>query len=201
MNTLRQGFAEELGAALGEIEKSDVKAVVFASGKPDGFIAGADIKMLQKMRTANEAAELAKSGQRALDRVANFPKPVVAAIHGACLGGGLEVALACHARVATSDDKTRLGLPEVQLGLLPALDEKGASPARASGAVRLCHTATKPRGLARPSSSVAGAAEREPERSVLPYVSTGSGVRHSQRPKSAGVLKVWNDAEVMRPRG
>ena len=121
MNTLRQGFAEELGAALGEIEKSDVKAVVFASGKPDNFIAGADIKMLQKMRTANEAAELAKSGQRSLDRVANFPKPVVAAIHGACLGGGLEVALACHARVATSDDKTRLGLPEVQLGLLPAL--------------------------------------------------------------------------------
>jgi 3-hydroxyacyl-CoA dehydrogenase / enoyl-CoA hydratase / 3-hydroxybutyryl-CoA epimerase len=121
MNTLRQGFAEELEAALAEIEKSEVKAVVLASGKPEGFIAGADIKMLQKMRTANEAAELAKNGRRALERIANFPKPVVAAIHGACLGGGLEVALACHARVATSDDKTRLGLPEVQLGLLPGL--------------------------------------------------------------------------------
>jgi 3-hydroxyacyl-CoA dehydrogenase/enoyl-CoA hydratase/3-hydroxybutyryl-CoA epimerase len=94
---------------------------VLASGKPDNFIAGADIKMLRAMKTANDAAELAKTGRRALDRLASFPKPVVAAIHGACLGGGLELALACASRVASSDDKTRLGLPEVQLGLLPGL--------------------------------------------------------------------------------
>jgi len=122
MNTLRANFAGELEAVLAEIEaQSEIRAVVIASGKPDGFIAGADIKMLREMRTANDAAELAKTGRRALERIANFPKPVVAAIHGACLGGGLELALACRARVATSDDKTRLGLPEVQLGLLPGL--------------------------------------------------------------------------------
>ncbi|HEX6277540.1 MAG TPA: fatty acid oxidation complex subunit alpha FadJ [Polyangiaceae bacterium] len=122
MNTLRDDFAQELEAALEGIEKdSAVKAVVIASGKPDNFVAGADIKMLRAIRTANEAAELTKRGRRALDRVASSTKPFVAAIHGACLGGGLELALACHGRVASSDDKTRLGLPEVQLGLLPGL--------------------------------------------------------------------------------
>jgi 3-hydroxyacyl-CoA dehydrogenase/enoyl-CoA hydratase/3-hydroxybutyryl-CoA epimerase len=122
VNSLRGNFAEELDQALDAIEKqNEVRAVVIASGKPDGFIAGADIKMLRAIRTANEAAELTKRGRQALERIENFSKPVVAAINGACLGGGLELTLACHARVASNDEKTRLGLPEVQLGLLPGL--------------------------------------------------------------------------------
>jgi 3-hydroxyacyl-CoA dehydrogenase/enoyl-CoA hydratase/3-hydroxybutyryl-CoA epimerase len=122
VNSLRANFADELDRELDGIEKrSEVKAVVIASGKPDGFIAGADIKMLRALRTVNDAVELTKRGRGALERIENFSKPVVAAIHGACLGGGLELTLACHARIATSDDKTRLGLPEVQLGLLPGL--------------------------------------------------------------------------------
>ncbi len=122
VNTLRGNFADELSLVLDDAESSaDVKALVVASGKPDGFVAGADIKTLIAAKSAADASELSRRGQRVLDRLAAFPKPVVAAIHGACLGGGLELALACHARVATSDDKTRLGLPEVQLGLLPAL--------------------------------------------------------------------------------
>ncbi|HVR19619.1 MAG TPA: fatty acid oxidation complex subunit alpha FadJ [Polyangiaceae bacterium] len=122
MNTLRANFADELETALDAIEKDDVvKAVVIASGKPDSFVAGADIKMLRAIRTANEAAQLTQRGRGALERIESFPKPIVAAIHGAALGGGLELALACRARIASSDDKTRLGLPEVQLGLLPGL--------------------------------------------------------------------------------
>ena len=122
VNTLRENFAQELEAAFDGIEKdSAVKAVVIASGKPDGFVAGADIKMLRAIKNANEAAELTKRGRRSLERIENSSRPVVAAIHGACLGGGLELALACRARIASSDDKTRLGLPEVQLGLLPGL--------------------------------------------------------------------------------
>jgi 3-hydroxyacyl-CoA dehydrogenase/enoyl-CoA hydratase/3-hydroxybutyryl-CoA epimerase len=122
VNTLRADFAEELSVLLDVVESaSDVRAVVVASGKPDGFVAGADIKMLMAARTAADVSELSRRGQRALDRLAELSKPVVAAIHGACLGGGLELALACHGRVASSADKTKLGLPEVQLGLLPAL--------------------------------------------------------------------------------
>jgi 3-hydroxyacyl-CoA dehydrogenase/enoyl-CoA hydratase/3-hydroxybutyryl-CoA epimerase len=122
VNTLRGDFADELSAILDQVEStSDVRAVVIASGKPENFVAGADIKMLMAAKTAADVSELSRKGQRALDRLADFPKPVVAAIHGACLGGGMELALACHGRVASTDEKTKLGLPEVQLGLLPAL--------------------------------------------------------------------------------
>jgi 3-hydroxyacyl-CoA dehydrogenase/enoyl-CoA hydratase/3-hydroxybutyryl-CoA epimerase len=90
-----------------------------SSYRSTGFLAGADITMLQAVHTEKEAADLARTGQRAMDRIAAFRVPVVAAIHGAALGGGLEVAMACHARVASDDKKTKLGLPEVMLGVLP----------------------------------------------------------------------------------
>jgi 3-hydroxyacyl-CoA dehydrogenase/enoyl-CoA hydratase/3-hydroxybutyryl-CoA epimerase len=122
VNTLRGDFAEELDVILDRIEGSaDVRAVVVASGKKEGFVAGADIKQLLLVPNAEAASELSRRGQRVLDRLSALKKPVVAAIHGACLGGGLELALACHGRVASSSETTKLGLPEVQLGLLPAL--------------------------------------------------------------------------------
>jgi 3-hydroxyacyl-CoA dehydrogenase/enoyl-CoA hydratase/3-hydroxybutyryl-CoA epimerase len=122
VNTLSAAFATELSRLLDEVERDDsITAVVVVSGKQDGFIAGADLKLLSSLTTADQARELSRSGQRSLERVARSRKPFVAAIHGACLGGGLEVALACQARVASSDERTKLGLPEVQLGLLPGL--------------------------------------------------------------------------------
>ncbi|HEY4156806.1 MAG TPA: fatty acid oxidation complex subunit alpha FadJ [Polyangiaceae bacterium] len=122
VNTLQADFASEFTEVFDELARdSALIAVVLTSGKPDGFIAGADIKMLLGAERAEQATELSRNGQRALERVVTFRAPVVAAIHGACLGGGLEVALACTARVASSDEKTKLGLPEVQLGVLPAL--------------------------------------------------------------------------------
>ncbi len=122
VNTLRTAFAQEFAKIFDEIEAdAEIQAVVFCSGKPDSFIAGADISMLQEVKTAAEATELSSTGQQAVTRIANSRVPVVAAIHGACLGGGLEIALACHGRVASTDDKTKLGLPEVQLGILPGL--------------------------------------------------------------------------------
>jgi 3-hydroxyacyl-CoA dehydrogenase/enoyl-CoA hydratase/3-hydroxybutyryl-CoA epimerase len=96
-----------------------VKAVVLASGKPDGFVAGARIELMQGVTEAAEAERLSRDGQAVFDRVERFPKPIVAAIHGACLGGGCEWALACRYRVASDDPRTQIGLPEVQLGLLP----------------------------------------------------------------------------------
>ncbi len=98
---------------------SSAKAIVFISGKKDSFIAGAKIDFLQTVKTAAEATALSKMGQAGFDRLDAFEKPVVAAIHGACLGGGLEWALACDYRLATDSPKTQVGLPETQLGLLP----------------------------------------------------------------------------------
>ncbi len=120
MNTLQDCFATEISQVLEQLEaSSDIKGMVIYSGKPDNFVAGADIKMLAACETAEQAQQLAATGQELFTRLENLPFHVVAAIHGPCLGGGLELALACHSRVATLDDKTRIGLPEVQLGLLP----------------------------------------------------------------------------------
>lgn len=120
VNTLYPALSDELEAALTRLESdASVKAVVITSGKKDGFIAGAKIEMIAEVTSAAQAAELSRKGQQGLNRLEKSTKPVVAAIHGACLGGGLELALACHWRVATDDAKTRLGLPEVQLGLIP----------------------------------------------------------------------------------
>jgi 3-hydroxyacyl-CoA dehydrogenase/enoyl-CoA hydratase/3-hydroxybutyryl-CoA epimerase len=110
----------ELQAAFDELRANDgVRAVVLISGKPDTFIAGADIEEFTRLSTREEFEQLSREGQEMLQRVEDFPKPVIAAIHGACLGGGLELALACHYRIATDHPKTELSLPEVRLGLLP----------------------------------------------------------------------------------
>src|SRR5437868_2802481 len=122
VNTLRHGFQEEFEAAFGRLaEDSAVKAILLASAKPDSFVAGADIEMLSRIKTAAEASALARGGQQAMQRLeeAGKRKPVVAAIHGAALGGGLELALACTYRIASDDRGTQLGQPEVQLGLIP----------------------------------------------------------------------------------
>ena len=120
MNTLKDTFADEVGRLMNQLESnSDVKGVVFISGKPGSFIAGADINMINDCDTVADAESLARKGQAMFDRIEQLKVPVVAAINGACLGGGLELAMACHVRVATDNSKTQLGLPEVQLGLLP----------------------------------------------------------------------------------
>lgn len=120
MNTLKDSFAEEVGSLMNRLESDDsVKGVVFISGKPGSFIAGADINMIDGCENAVDAESLARKGQAMFDRIEQLNVPVVAAINGACLGGGLELAMACHVRVCTDNSKTALGLPEVKLGLLP----------------------------------------------------------------------------------
>ena len=95
------------------------KAVVFTSGKKDNFIAGAKIDFLQKLSVAADAEKLSRDVQKQFNELAAFPKPVVAAIHGSCLGGGFEWVLACSYRIASDSAKTTLGSPEVQIGLIP----------------------------------------------------------------------------------
>lgn len=121
MNTLQAAFAVEMEDVFNQLDenKSSIKGLIVHSLKPDNFVAGADVRMLDACETAAEAQALAEKGQQMFQHLSELPYPVVAAIHGPCLGGGLELALACDYRVCTDSDKTRLGLPEVQLGLLP----------------------------------------------------------------------------------
>ena len=121
VNVISRVVKEELYELLAGLERdANVKAVAFFSGKPDNFIAGADIEEFVRLKSAADAEQLSRDGQALLDRVAAFTKPTVAAIHGSCLGGGLEFALACRYRIATDHPRTQIGLPEIQLGILPA---------------------------------------------------------------------------------
>ena len=120
MNTLKAEFSDEIAEILKQIrDDKTIIGLVLASGKADSFVAGADVHMLAKCTSAAEATALSRQGQIMFDQLENLSIPVVAAVHGACLGGGLELAMACHAIVCSDSPKTALGLPEVQLGLLP----------------------------------------------------------------------------------
>jgi 3-hydroxyacyl-CoA dehydrogenase/enoyl-CoA hydratase/3-hydroxybutyryl-CoA epimerase len=120
VNKLTTAVMDEWEALVEQLRAdATVRALVLFSGKPDNFIAGADIEEFTRLDTRADAEALSRRGQELMDRVEQFGKPVVIGIHGACLGGGYELALACHWRIATDSPKTQLGLPEVQLGLLP----------------------------------------------------------------------------------
>jgi 3-hydroxyacyl-CoA dehydrogenase / enoyl-CoA hydratase / 3-hydroxybutyryl-CoA epimerase len=120
VNKLTRGVVDEFRALMDRVDAdSTIRAVVLISGKPDLFIAGADIDGFLELRTAAEAEALSREGQEMMNRIERLRAPVVYAIHGACLGGGLEGALAAAYRIATDHPKTVLALPEVQLGLIP----------------------------------------------------------------------------------
>ncbi|XP_025935977.1 trifunctional enzyme subunit alpha, mitochondrial isoform X1 [Apteryx rowi] len=120
VNTLSRQLHSELADVMNEIWANEaVKSAVLISSKPGSFIAGADLDMIEACKTSQEVTQLSQEGQKMLEKIEQSPKPIVAAISGSCLGGGLEVVLACHYRIATKERKTVLALPEVLLGLLP----------------------------------------------------------------------------------
>ncbi len=120
VNILSSNVMRELDEMLDHLhERKDITALVIVSGKPDNFIAGADVNEIKDVTTAEDGAEKARMGQAIFRKLHELPYPVIAAIQGACVGGGLELALACHFRIAKVHPKTRIGLPEVKLGILP----------------------------------------------------------------------------------
>lgn len=120
VNTLEPSISAEFEGLLTRVAADEsAKAIVFISGKQDTFVAGASVDFLSTLTTVETAVAAVRQFHASLERLEASSKPVVAAIHGACLGGGLEWALACDYRLATDSPKTALGLPEVQLGLIP----------------------------------------------------------------------------------
>ncbi len=116
-NALSSGLIQELSSVLDEIEPNEKIRVILIHGEGRFFSAGADIKEFTSVQSEDDFSNLGTNGQNLFDRMENFPKPIIAAIHGAALGGGLELAMACHFRLVTENAK--LGLPELQLGIIP----------------------------------------------------------------------------------
>ncbi|MGD8620309.1 MAG: 3-hydroxyacyl-CoA dehydrogenase NAD-binding domain-containing protein, partial [Gammaproteobacteria bacterium] len=118
-NVLSAGMLENFYQELQILREQAPRGLVVVSDKPNGFIAGADVREFATLENRDQALKAIQRGQEAFDRLAALPFPSVALIHGYCLGGGLELALACRYRIARDDPSTRLGLPEVKLGIHP----------------------------------------------------------------------------------
>jgi 3-hydroxyacyl-CoA dehydrogenase/enoyl-CoA hydratase/3-hydroxybutyryl-CoA epimerase len=119
-NSLSAEVLEELRSALSDLAAAPPKGLIIRSGKDNGFIAGADIDDFERVKTVDEALAIVKRGWDIFNELAAAPYPTLSLIRGFCLGGGLELALACRYRVAVDEPGTRLGLPEVMLGIVPA---------------------------------------------------------------------------------
>lgn len=138
MNVLTPAVFQELADVLADLRgRRDVKGLLIRSGKKDNFIAGADINTLATIQTAEQGEAMAAQAQAVFNALDDLEIPTLCAIHGACLGGGLELALATDYRLASDDDRTQIGQPEVQLGLLPG----------AGGTQRLTHLVGLPDSL------------------------------------------------------
>ncbi|TVR13421.1 MAG: fatty acid oxidation complex subunit alpha FadJ [Balneolaceae bacterium] len=122
VNKLDERLIKEFKEVLDQV-KSDhsILGAVLISGKEENFIAGADIEMFKTRDTAEELAALSWTGHEILLEIEHSTKPIVVAINGSCMGGGTELALACHSRIVSDDSSTKIGLPEVKLGLLPGM--------------------------------------------------------------------------------
>jgi enoyl-CoA hydratase len=116
-NALSSNVLRELATLLDQLEIDEGVRVIVLHGEGRFFSAGADIKEFVGVPSSKEFSSLAERGQQLFERIETFNKPVIAAIHGAALGGGLELAMSCHLRLVTEDAK--LGLPELQLGIIP----------------------------------------------------------------------------------
>jgi 3-hydroxyacyl-CoA dehydrogenase/enoyl-CoA hydratase/3-hydroxybutyryl-CoA epimerase len=118
-NTLSIDVLAELNEALDTVDRDPPKGLVIASGKANGFIAGADIDEFGEVKTEEDAIALVRRGWETFERLSSVKYPTLALVRGFCLGGGLELALACRYRVVVDEPATRLGLPEVMLGIVP----------------------------------------------------------------------------------
>ncbi|KKB34825.1 enoyl-CoA hydratase [Bacillus thermotolerans] len=116
-NALSSSLITDIEQALNQLEQDREIRVVLLRGEGKFFSAGADIKEFTTVKTGEEFSKLAVRGQQVFERIESFSKPIIAAIHGAALGGGLELAMSCHIRLVS--ERAKLGLPELSLGLVP----------------------------------------------------------------------------------
>ena len=205
VNILGVEQMQRLDAVLDELSKRKPKAAIFISSKPGIFIAGADIKELEKISDAKHGEQLSREGHRVFGKIGQLGVPTVAAIDGACVGGGCELALACRWRVATDNPKTQIGLPETQLGIIPGWGGSQRLPRliglRAALDI-ICAgksvTADKARRLGLVDAAVPTVALRETaKRLALGQPRTGGAVRGQRRVSRKSVW--WQNKWPLRP--
>ncbi|MFA5899559.1 MAG: 3-hydroxyacyl-CoA dehydrogenase NAD-binding domain-containing protein [Hyphomicrobium sp.] len=190
-NALGQRPLEELGEIVAEVEKgardTSIRGLVIISGKERGFIVGADIREFAAFRTETDVVEKLRPVTALFDRIESLPVPVVCAINGFCLGGGLELALACHYRIATRDPSTKLGFPEVKLGIFPGFNGT-ARAIRQAGAPAAMQAMLTGRMLSASAARGIGLVDQLVDsRGALPWAAR-KAVMRKRKSKPAGLL-------------
>ena len=181
VNTLAREVLEELEQLVERIAIEKPKGVVVVSGKSSGFVAGADIAEFKTYHERGTVFESIRYGQNVFQKLAELPCPTVAAIHGFCMGGGTELSLACRYRVASTDDSTRIGLPEVKLGIYPGWGGSVRLP-RLVGAPAAFDMMLTGRALSASNARAIGLVDKTCEPAVLLDTALGLLKRDIKRP-------------------
>lgn len=214
VNKLNRAVIDEMSALLPKLEgmgkDGQIQVLILRSGKPGNFVAGADIEMIQACRTAEEAQQLSASGHQVSNRWEDLPFPTVAAVNGACLGGGCELALASSAIVMSDDSAARIGLPEVMLGVLPGMGGCMRMPAKVGIATALkmiLSSQTLPGDRAFKSGLIEACLPKQNfEDSLVKWVRTNldalkSGKRLAREPKLGGSGGMMGSVMERTPMG
>ncbi|MFM9940360.1 MAG: 3-hydroxyacyl-CoA dehydrogenase NAD-binding domain-containing protein [Hyphomicrobiaceae bacterium] len=191
-NALGRRPLEELMAIVERVEAGakdkSIRGLILLSGKEKGFIVGADVREFEQFNTEAEVTAAITPVLAMLDRIEAMPVPVVCGIHGFCLGGGLELALACHWRIATRDDATRLGFPEVQLGIFPGFNGTWRS-IRQAGAVAAMDLMLRANNIRASAARAMGLVdELVPSPHNLPWAAR-KAIERKRRSRTAGWAK------------
>jgi len=179
-NTLSAEVLTELDAVLEKLERDRPRGLVIRSAKPSGFIAGADIAQFRGVTDVAQLAALLAQGHGVIDRLDRLPLPTIAVIHGFCLGGGLEIALACDYRLAI--DNASFGFPEILLGLHPGL----------GGTVRLTRLINPVRAM---TMMLTGRTERARRAKALGLVDAVTQERHVRAAVKSAITGEWHPAK------
>jgi len=202
VNTLSQDVLIEFDSLLERLAIDPPRALVITSGKDNGFIAGADIKEFQQFDAQGTVDSAMQRGQQVFQRLAGLPCPTVAAIHGFCMGGGTELALACDYRIASKDPSTRIGLPEVRLGIYPGWGGSVRLP-RLIGAPDALDMMLTGRSLSASAAKAKGLVDRTAEKAVLVESAVALALRGSRRPFRqrfmAWLTNTWAARQVIAP--
>ncbi|MBW8310649.1 MAG: enoyl-CoA hydratase/isomerase family protein [Rhizobium sp.] len=181
VNALSRAVLDELEAMVERIALELPKGIVIISGKAAGFIPGADIKGFEEIAAKGLVEDWIRRGQLVFQKLAELRCPTVAAIHGHCMGGGTEIALACRYRIASRDEKTRIGLPEIKLGIYPGWGGSVRAP-RLIGAPAAMDLMLTGRSLSAPAAKAMGLVDRVVEPAVLLDEAIKLAQRGTQRP-------------------
>ena len=181
VNTFGQDVLIELDGLLERIALEPPKALVLRSAKDKGFIAGADIREFQEFDRKGTIGDSIRRGQTIFQKIADLPFPTVAAIHGFCMGGGTEIALACRFRVASNDASTRIGLPETQLGIFPGWGGSARLP-RLVGAPAAMDMMLTGRALSASAARGIGLVDKVVEPALLIDAAASMALRGTTRP-------------------